>query len=124
MTDKMNDLSDTTFDVKEFEVYKFSYPLLAMIKGGRELIRYDFSTREYYYAKLSAPMSLVQSGKRNEVVFKGLLDLGKYYAKTTINFEGRDSEMTLETDLKYIVKKKLPEDKLLNILPETKVSET
>lgn len=121
MTDKIYSIEDTTFDIKEFDMYKFSLPELAMVKGGKEIIRYNFNTKQYTYVALASCFSLMQKGKQNELIYKGLLDLGKYYVKTTINFEEDKAEMSLSADLWYIVKKKLPDDKLINILPESKV---
>lgn len=40
---------DTTFEINEFNTYKFSFPSLVMIKGGSELIKYNFYTKSYTY---------------------------------------------------------------------------
>lgn len=47
--DRSLELEDSTFDISEFSIYKFSFPLLAMIKGGSELIKYNFYTKTYTY---------------------------------------------------------------------------
>lgn len=122
MSERIYDVHDTTFELKEFEIYKFSFPQLAMVKGGNELIRYSFTTREYTYCKLGTSFALLQHGKLNELVFKGLLDLGKYYVKCTVDFESKGAEMTLQADPYYIIKRKLPDEKIINLLPETDVN--
>lgn len=121
MTERVYDINDTTFDIREFSMYKFSLPELAMVKGGNEIIMYNFNTKEYTYARLASSFTLLQVGKHNELIFKGLIDLGKYYVKASINFEDTKTIMSLEADLKYIVKRKLPDDKLINLLPESEV---
>jgi hypothetical protein len=50
-----------------------------------------------------------------------LLDLGRYFVRIQINFEELNKEMTLEADLKFLLKSKLPLDKLINILPDCKI---
>jgi hypothetical protein len=90
-----------------------------MIKGGSEVIKYNFNTKEYRYCKLPSSFTVLQTGKQNELKFRGLLDLGFFYVKAVVSLDDSKREMTFEADLHYIDKEKLPQQKILNILPDT-----
>jgi hypothetical protein len=47
-----------------------------------------------------------------------MLDLGSYFVKVQINLDEPNKEMTMETDMKFLLKSRLPKDKLINIFSE------
>lgn len=51
----------------------------------------------------------------------GLLDLGGFYVKVQLNLDEQNKEMTMETDMKFLLKSRLPDEKLINIFSECEV---
>ena len=119
---KAYEISDKTFELVEISGYKFSFPYITMIKGGWEVIKYDFNLNQYLYWKLPSSIPIIQYESNEEIIYNGLMDLGPYYAKVLLNWDLKNDKFSLEANLNYIAKWHLPHDKLLNIISETKVN--
>ena len=116
------EISDTTYELVEFSGYRFSFPWITMIKGGSEVIKYDFNWKEFLYWKLPSSLTIIQRGSREEIMYHGLLDLGPYYWKVFLNWDMKNDKMSLESDINFIMKNQLPHDRLINFIADTRAS--
>ena len=56
MYDETKNIKDTTYTITEVNNFMFHYPYMGMIKGGNEIITYDFTKSIYGYLKLNSPI--------------------------------------------------------------------
>ena len=84
---KDKDQSHWTYPLTEFEYFRFQYPDVLMLKGGYEIILYDFKLKEFVYLKLPAPIIITMKDQKNTMTFMGLTDTGKEYLSTFLGYK-------------------------------------
>ena len=75
------------FPLTEFEYFRFQYPNVLMLKGGLEIVMYDFKSKEFTYLKLPAPIIITMKDQRNTMTFMGLTDTGDEYLSTFFGYK-------------------------------------
>lgn len=58
-----------------------------MLKGGLEIVMYDFKSKEFTYLKLPAPIIITMKDQRNTMTFMGLTDTGDEYLSTFFGYK-------------------------------------
>lgn len=90
-----------------------------MIKGGNEIIRYNFFRNKFTYLKLNAPFIALEQDSYENLFFIGVLDLGDYLVKVKLNIEnGKKSDFTLTVSKRYIMKEYLPKSQIIGCFPD------
>jgi hypothetical protein len=108
---------DKEYYIQEFSNMKFLSPFLYMIKGGKEIIKFNFSKNEYQYLKLNSPISICSKTDTNSQNYECLIDIGPYLVYADMNM----SFFTLTIRNKFIEKECLPSEKLLNMQKDLEV---
>jgi hypothetical protein len=81
MADDVKNIRDTTFTITELSTYRFHYPYMGLIKGGKEVFIYDFTKGVYSYTRMNSPIAFDANTEsvKTSITFRILLDLGPFY---------------------------------------------
>lgn len=94
--------------------FTFYYPYMGLVKGGNEVITYDFTKSIYGYVQLNSPIVATTntSSYKTSIKFSVLIDVGPYFAYATI--ETRDTfEFLVVYSKRYIEKDQVIAEKIL-----------
>ena len=78
-------ISDSAFKITEFSNYRYNYPSIIMIKGGNEIIRYNFVKSKFTYVHLNSCFVALQPDSDRNMHYHGLLDIGKHFVKARLD---------------------------------------
>lgn len=114
MFDDSKNPKDTSFTITEITDYRFHYPYMGLIKGGKEIFTYDFTKSLYGYCRLSCPVAAVSitENVKSSISFRVLLDVGPYFVFSVL--ETKDLfDMTMTYSKRFIEKSFLLPEKIL-----------
>ena len=126
MFDESKNIKDTTYTITEVSNFIFHYPYMGMIKGGTEIITYDFTKSIYGYLRLNSPIISVSSTEWiqrletdhnsesliSAISYITLIDVGPYFVFGVI--ESKDLfEFKFKFCKRFIDKNLIVTDKLL-----------
>lgn len=105
------------YQIKESTLVKFNYPLVLIVKGGKEINLYNINENKYYYFNMPAPIVMQSSTVVNNTYnleLKCLVDHGDYFMVNEWSFPySSSSSFTCNVNKRYIEKSNFPKERLL-----------
>lgn len=105
------------YNIKESTLVKFNYPLVLIVKGGKEMLLYNINDNKYQYLHLPSPIvmeSLTISNNTYNLDLNCLMDLGDYFLAYTWTFPySAGSNFSCTINKRYIEKSNFPKERLL-----------
>lgn len=117
---KSKNKDEVSFVLSEIDHYRYSFPNYILVKGQREIISYNFQTKNYTYFITPAPIVLYHKDNKDTSCFLCLMDNGFEYVPAVFGvgvYNYQRKFFVLDISLKTIDKDKFTKaDKFLNYL--------
>lgn len=131
--EKISNMKDSTFQIKEMTGLTFNYPYFAMIKGCNEVFIYDYTKEgEFSYLRLNSPIictsstftvleeeSLVSAKQKGKLKIRSLptaikcmIDMGDFLVYSAIDVEDTEN-VNITFSKRFIEKRFLKNEKII-----------
>lgn len=114
-------IRDKMTTITEIKTYRFHYPYMALIKGGKEVFTYDFTKGSFGYCQLNSPIVAVTAteGVQSIISFHVLFDVGTFLVYGEIVAKDTN-DIALTYSKRFIEKDKLKKDRILTFFDPAK----